>query len=380
MAVSMRSCFTHMEDPRCSRGRRHSLANLMVITIPASICGASGFGEIALWAKAKEKWLRTFLTLHDELPCCDTFARVFRVLNPDAFELCFRHWVKAVAGAITGVLAIDGKTPRGSVDRANGVSAVHLVSAWATANRTVFGQVATKEKSTEITAIPALLKRLDLRGLIVTIDAMGCQKEIAAQIVEQGGDDLLAVKDNQNNLREDIEETFRWGRVRGMNGPAHDHAVSTEKGHGRIERREVTVVRTRSLLRDAAAWKELGCIVEVECQRTVLGVGPEGGDMVTIDRRYFISSVKSSGAEELAAACRAHWGIENDLHWRLDAGFGEDASRVRAGHAAENLSRANRVALNLLTNEPKKASIRSKRLLAGWDHDYLLRVLRTPPD
>jgi predicted transposase YbfD/YdcC len=236
--------------------------------------------------------------------------------------------------------------------------------------------VATDEKSNEITAIPALLNLLEIKGLIVTIDAMGCQTAIATQIVRRGADYVLAMKDNQKNLHQDIRETFAWGRARGFKGLENAESEQIDKGHGRIEKRRVTVLWELGLLRDAAAWTGLRCIAEVECERTVLGGGPDGGDTTTTDRRYFISSVQTRGANEIARACRAHWGVENGLHWRLDTAFREDEPRARTGHAAENLSRVNRIALNLLTLEPSKKSIRRKRLRAGWDHDYLLAILR----
>jgi predicted transposase YbfD/YdcC len=376
MACALLSAFERMEDPRGYRGRRHRLADIVTIAILASICGASGFADIALFGKSKQKWLRTFLELPAGVPSAATFSRVFAAMNPDAFEACFRLWVSAVAAAIKGVLAIDGKTLRGSLDRAGGKSAIHMVSAWAAGNSVVFGQLAVDEKTNEITAIPALLALLDLKGLIVTIDAMGCQKDIAKTIVAGGGDYLLAVKDNHKGLRDDIEETFTWCRGRNMKGVEHAHSTHTEKGHGRIETRHVTVLWYLGLVRDAAAWANLKCLVEVESQRTVLGGGEDGRDETTMERRYFISSLATRDAERIGAACRAHWGIENGLHWRLDVTFREDERRVRAGHAAENLSRVSRIALNLLKLEPTKESIRGKRLHAGWDHDFLLGVLR----
>lgn len=376
MACALVGAFERMEDPREFRGRRHRLSDLMTIAILASICGASGFADIALFGKSKAKWLRTFLELPAGIPSATTFSRVFRVLNPDAFEACFRLWISALAAAIDGVLAIDGKTLRGSLDRANGTSAIHMVSAWSTANNVVFGQLAVGEKTNEITAIPALLRLLEIKGLIVTIDAMGCQTEIAKSIVAGGGDYLLAVKDNQKNLRDDIEETFNWSRGRHMSGIEYAHSTQTEKGHGRLETRKVTALWYVGLVRHAAAWANLKCLVEVESQRTVLSGAEHGGDQTTVERRDFISSLATRDADRIGATCRSHWGIENGLHWRLDVAFREDESRVRTGHAAENLSRVNRIALNLLKLEQSKGSIRGKRLHAGWDHDFLLSVIR----
>lgn len=370
MAGSIMMFFEGLPDPRGRRGKRHRLDTILVVAILAVICGAEGWTDIEEFGRAKFSWLRTFLGFPHGVPSHDTFGKVFAVLDPQAFEEGFRRWTETVAGAITGVVAVDGKTLRRSFDRASKKAAIHLISAWAADNGVVFGQLATDAKSNEITAIPRLLRQLHLKGLIVTIDAMGCQKKIARQIVKQGAEYVLQVKSNQPALHEDIVDLFRWAESRDFRGIEHAVSEQTEKDHGRIETRRACVVWTLDLVRDRRAWANLRCIIRVECQRIIDGT-------TTARTHYYISSAPSRRSEELARLCRQHWSIENDLHWSLDVSFGEDESRVRTGHAAENLSRLRRMALNLLKLEKsRKVGLKAKRLRAGWDHDYLLRILR----
>lgn len=371
MAESIIAYFQELPDPRGSHGRRHRLDEVVVIAILAVICSAEGWTDIAEFGRAKEKWLRTFLELPHGIPSHDTFGDIFAALDPAAFEACFRRWTEAIAGEIQGVVAVDGKTLRRSFDRASGRAAIHMISAWAADNGVVFGQLATDEKSNEITAIPRLLKMLDVQGVIVTVDAMGCQKAIARQIVEQGGDYVLQVKANQPELLEDVEKTYRRAEERGFRNVRHAASEATEKDHGRIETRRACVVWSLNLLRRRDDWPQLRCIVRVECERTVKGE-------TTVQRHYYISNVQTRRSEELARICRRHWCVENQLHWSLDVSFGEDGSRVRRGNAAENLSRLRRLALNLLRSETtRKIGIKAKRLRAGWDNEYLLKVLQS---
>ena len=373
MASSISLCFSSLSDPRGDRGTRHLLSDIMIIAILSMLCGGEDFTDMEDFGVAREEWLRTFLKLPAGIPSHDTFGRVFAALNPDSFEACFRSWTLAVAGQIDGVVAIDGKTLRRSFDKAGKKTAVHMVSAWASDNGLVFGQLATDAKSNEITAIPKLLRMLDLKGLIVTIDAIGCQKEIAKQIVAQQGEYVLSVKANQPALLADIQETFRWARLRGFAGLKHSESTHTEKGHGRIETRHVTVLWERSLLRDASAWAGLVCIAELTSTRTI-------GETTSTERRYAISNIDTHRSTELGRACRAHWGVENGLHWTLDVCFDEDHSRARVGCAAENLSRLRRITLNMLKLETagtKKRSIKRKRFLAALDQNYLLKLLQT---
>lgn len=370
MAGSIMLFFSGLPDPRGDRGSRHLLSDIITLAILSILCGGEDFTDMEDFGNGREEWLRTFLKLPAGIPSHDTFGRVLAALDPEAFEACFRAWTGAVAGELVGVIAIDGKTIRRSFDKAGKRAAVHMVSAWAADNGVVFGQIATDAKSNEITAIPRLLRMLDLKGLIVTIDAMGCQKEIAAQITAQGGEYVLGVKANQPTLLADIQEAFRWARERGFRGLKHAESVQTEKGHGRVETRHITVLWELSLLRDASLWAGLSCIAEMRCERTIDGA-------TSVDHRWFISSVLTRRSEELGRACRAHWGVENGLHWCLDVTFGEDQSRARVGHAAENLSRLRRLALNMLKLHPdeKKRSIKRKRFMASLDHGYLWKIL-----
>lgn len=370
MAAPIVLYFSGLPDPRGDRGQRHGLTDVLVIAVLAVICGAEHWTEMEEFGHAKEDWLRTFLKLPHGIPSHDTFGEVFAALDPDAFEAAFRAWTLAIAGEIVGVLALDGKTIRRSFDAATGKSAVHMVSAWAADNGVVFGQLAVDDKSNEITAIPALLKLLSIKGLIVTIDAMGCQKEIAAQITAQGGDYLLRVKDNQPTLHADLKSMFAWAENRGYSGLKHAHHDDTTKGHGRVETRRVSVLWDLGQIADARAWANLRCVVRVRAERVVR-------TRASVEDRYYISSVQTRRSEELGRAARAHWGVENNLHWVLDVTFGEDSSRVRARHAAQNLSRLRRLTMNILRLAPmtKSKSIKSKRFVAGLDHDYFLKVL-----
>jgi predicted transposase YbfD/YdcC len=369
--------FSRLPDPRGDRGRRHKLVDVLAIAVLAVLCGAEHWTEMEEFGHAKEEWLRTFLELPNGIPSHDTFGEVFAALSPEAFEAAFRAWTLAVAGQMVGVLAIDGKTIRRSFDAATGKTAVHMVSAWAADNGVVFGQLAVADKSSELTAIPALLKLLNIKGLIVTIDALGCQKEIAGQIIRQGGDYVLRVKNNQPRLHEDVKGLFEWAENREFSGLKHAHSEETTKGHGRVETRRVGVLWDLAQITGADQWPGLSCIVRVRSERTVLGTRP-GGDKASVEDRFYISSAKTRRSEELGRAARAHWGVENGLHWCLDVTFGEDSSRVRVRHAAQNLSRVRRLTLNILKLAPptKSKSIKSKRFVAGLNHDYLLQVLR----
>jgi predicted transposase YbfD/YdcC len=370
MAVSIMELLADVPDPREPQGRRHRLSDIITISILAVICGAEGWTEIEEFARAKEGWLREFLELPHGIPSHDTFGRVFALLDPVELESRFRRWTEAIAGELSGVVAIDGKTLRRSFDRAAKRAAIHMVSAWSAENGMVLGQLTTDAKSNEITAIPRLLKLLKLKGLIITIDAMGCQKQIARQIIEAQGDYMLQVKANQPGLLRDITEFFDWAIGRDFAGVSHSTFEQTEKGHGRVEVRRVWATSYLAQIGDANEWHGLATIAMCECSRTVVG------QATTSERRYYISSVKDRAAPEIGRICRSHWGIENSAHWCLDMAFREDDSRVRVGNAAENLSRLRRITLNLLKAErTRKVGIKAKRLRAGWDPAYLLRVL-----
>ena len=371
MAGSVVAFFAEVPDPRSPLGRRHRLSDVLTIAICGVICGAESWAEVEQFGRDKGDWFHTFLDLPHGIPSHDTFGRIFSLLDPEAFERCFVAWMAALADRPDQrIVAVDGKTLRRSFDRASKQSAVHMVSAFSSANRLVLGQIATQAKSNEITAIPKLLELLDLHGAIVTIDAMGCQKEIARTIVQQGGDYVLAVKDNQPALHkqvaglmdEGIRESFAWMR--------HDGCMETEGDHGRIETRRVWTTPDVQWLKGTSQWPGLRSLAVVESTREVQGPASQ-------ERRYYISSLDGTDAQATAAAIRGHWGIENQLHWSLDVSFREDDCRIRKGHGAENFSRLRRIALNLLKQEKSvKIGVKGKRLKAGWNHDYLLRVLR----
>ena len=313
-----------------------------------------------------------YLDLPNGIPSHDTFGRVFARLDAEQFENCFIDWVRAVSDVVEGqIVAIDGKTIRRSHDRFIGKSAIHMVNAWASANRLILGQTKVDERSNEITAIPELLRVLDVSGCIVTIDAMGCQKDVATTIISQNADYVLALKRNQPELYQDVKDTFEQARRDGFANLKHDFYQTVDKGHGRIETRRCWAISDSAhinYVNDRQQWSNLTSLVMVESERLVEG-------QTSVKTRYYISSLPNR-AEVLLGAVRGHWGIENSVHWVLDVTFGEDNSRVRKGNASENLSILRRFALNLLKRETtSKSSIAAKRKRAGWDTDYLRTVL-----
>jgi predicted transposase YbfD/YdcC len=361
--------FESVADPRIERSKEHLLIDILTIAILAVICGADGWVGIETYAKAKQSWLKTFLALPNDIPSHDTFARVFARLDPQQLQTAFLSWVRSVSRLTTGeVIAIDGKTARRSYDKAKGKGAIHMVSAWASQNRLVLGQRKVDHKSNEITAIPELLKVLDLQGCIVTIDAMGTQKAIAEQIVAQGGDYVLALKGNQGNLFEDVEQLFDWATSQAFSGIEHDFHETLETGHGRIEKRRCWSLGQVEGLIDGEKWAQLTSIARVEAMRACNG-------QTSREVRYYISSL-APDAQRLAEAIRTHWNVENPLHWVLDVAFREDDCRIRTGHAPENFTLLRHLAVSALNQEKTaKVGIKNKRLRAGWDDDYLLKVL-----
>ncbi|WP_338113800.1 ISAs1 family transposase [Thiococcus pfennigii] len=361
--------FSHLEDPRDGTKARHKLLDMIAIAVAAVICGADDWVSIAGFARAKEAWLRQFLELPNGIPSHDTFGRVFSLLAPQAFEECFRAWVNAVRQTIPEeVVAIDGKSVRRSHNRKAGLGALHMVSAWAVANRVVLGQVATEAKSNEITAIPRLLDLLMLNGCIVTIDAMGCQTKIAEQIIAAGGDYVLALKGNQGTLAEEVEEAFIDADAKDYAGLDAQVFETTERNHGRVETRRYYTLGDLDGLSRRALWKGLNMIGMVESQREVDG-------KTSTEYRFYIGSI-GTDAKRFARAVRGHWGIENDLHWSLDVAFREDDSRLRNPQARENFAVLRHIALTRLKNDTReKMGIKNKRLKAGWDDKYLSELL-----
>jgi len=370
--ASILAHFQELDDPRISPATRHQLLDIVAIALCAVICGADTWVEVEAFGRAKRDWLESFLALPHGIPSHDTFGRVFAALDPEQFEAGFRAWVAAVVALSAGaVVAVDGKTLRRSHDRTQSKEALVLVSAWAEANRLTLGQVAATPGSNEIPTIPALLQQLALDGCLITVDASGCQTAIATQITEQGADYVLALKENQETLHDAVAFLFAAGQAEGFAGSTHDHCRHVEKNHGRIELRQVWTVDDPAViayLDPAGAWSQLRSVAMVVAERR------RGGES-SRETRYYLSSLPGDAAR-IGAAVRGHWGIENRLHWGLDIAFREDESRVRQGHADQNLAVLRRLALNLLRQEPSaQMGTKAKRLKAGWDQVYLLKLL-----
>lgn len=368
--------FTEIEDPRLERRKLHSLHDILTLSICASICGADGFVAIEEFGHAKYEWLRRFLDLPNGIPSHDTIGRVFALIETEQFERCFIQWMQSVFEATEGeVVPCDGKRLRRSYDRASNKAALHMVGAWATENGLLLGGMETASKSNEIKTIPKLLELLELRGCVVTIDAAGCHKAIAEQLVAQGADYVLALKANQGGLFEDVEALFeraslhqRPSRTTAHRGVAF--AKTTDGGHGRIEKRRCWAVPIEEAgLIDTEGWVGLHTVAMIERERSTKA-------KTTLERHYYISTL-AADAVRLLEVVRRHWHVENRVHWVLDVAFSEDQSRVRSGHAAANLALVRRLALSALQREKSlKRGVGTKRLRAGWDERYLLKVLQ----
>ena len=363
--------FEDLPEPRVERTRLHPLMNVLIIGLLTMICVGEGWEDMEAFGLAKQAWLATFLDLRHGIPSEDTFRRVFSALDPRAFNACFIAWVQALSEGTAGkLIPIDGKTIRHSFNRATGKKALHVVSAWIANNRLTLGQIATEEKSNEITAIPKLLELLDIRGATVTVDAMGCQKDIAEKIVDQGGDYIMGLKGNQATAHNEVEEFFTDARAREFRDVEHSfHETIDGSEHGRLEVRRVWASPQLDWFADLPKWKGLRSIIMIESQRTV-------GTETSSECRYYWSS-HVVDAKIFAEMIRGHWGIENQLHWCLDVAFGEDQSRIRTDHGPENIALLRKIAMNLAKNERShKRGIQAKRKLAAWDDAYLLKLLQ----
>ena len=365
-SLAIRQHFRRLRDPRRRRLRLHNLLDLVVIALCGVLCGAQDWQQIVTFARGRHDWLKRFCALPHGIPSHDTFERVFDRINPQVFAACFRDWIAAACGALkVKQVALDGKSLRHSGK--GGLGMLHVVSAWATANRLILGEVACAEKSNEITAIPQLLRLLHLQGAIVTIDAMGCQKEIAAQIRRQQGHYVLALKENHPGLLGDVQQAVA-AHAEQMKPNDGSCLETVDQGHGRQERRLYTLIQDLSQVKNREQWADLTAIVTVLSERTVNGA-------TSWEMRYYLTSYPGTLAE-LAEVIRGHWGIENQCHWVLDVTFGEDRSAQRAEHGAVNVAWLRRMALSLLSNEPTpKLNLKQKSRRALCDHDFLLKVL-----
>ena len=368
--ITIADHFAKIEDPRVERTRQHKLIDIITIAICAVVCGAEGWTDIETYGLAKYEWLKQFLELPNSIPSHDTFSRVFARLNPQQFQQCFLNWMRVINKMTSGkVIAIDGKSLRHSYDKEAGLNAIHMVSAWATENRLVLGQVKVNEKSNEITAIPELIKVLELSGCIVTIDAMGCQKEIVKLIAEQDADYIITLKKNQGSLYKNVDQLFTEAIRTGFQGLLHSAHHTREHAHGREEiRHYLMLTDVQERVDPTHKWSKLKSIGLVESVRTLDG-------KTTVETRYYISSL-SNNAELFGQSVRGHWGIENSLHWILDVALNEDNCRIRKDNAPENFAVLRHIAVNLLGREKtSKRGIKNKQFRAAMDNEYLTKIL-----
>lgn len=376
---SLIACFRDIPDPRVERTKRHNLTDVLVIGVCTLLCGGETFNDMEDFGKAKHDWLATFLELPKGIPTHDTFNRIFAALDPQRFLDCFLRWTQSLRSAVAEeIVAMDGKALRRALNQ--GQALPYIVSAWAVENGLVLGQLKVADKSNEITAVPELLRVLDVRGCIVTTDAMGCQKKIVKEIIDSGANYVLALKGNHETVHEEVKTYLddaisRQAADRSANRSEILELVTAEtveKNHGRLETHHYWQSETIGWFADLAKWEGLRSVGVVEATREIKG-------KISTERRYFLSSL-SCDISRFAKAVRGHWGVENKVHWHMDVSFGEDQSRARTGHAAENLATLRRLALNLLKRETtKKRGIRGKQKNAGWDHRYLLQLLGVAP-
>lgn len=368
--VTISDHFSSLEDPRIERTKQHQLIDIITIAICAVICGADGWVSIETYGLAKQQWLKQFLELPNGIPSHDTFARVFAMINPQSFQECFLGWIQSIKKITQGeVIAIDGKTLRHSHDKKDNKGAIHMVSAWATENRLVLGQRQVDAKSNEITAIPELLKVLDISGCIVTIDAMGCQKKIVKSIIEGNGDYIITLKKNQGKLYQDVAQLFIEAIRTQFQGFNKSEYHTNEINHGREEiRHYLMLTDINNQIDPNQKWSKLNSIGMVEYIRTIDG-------KTKVETRYYISSLDNN-AKLLGQSVRSHWAVENSLHWVLDVAFREDDCRIRKDNAPQNFSVLRHIAVNLLGKDTRsKLGIKNKQFLASMDNDYLMKIL-----
>ena len=359
--------FSKLQDPRVERNKKHELIDVIVLCVCAVLSGAEGWSDIEEFGRTKLDWLRRYVPLANGVPVDDTIARIISALSVSGFQDCFLSWMEDVVKLSDGeIIALDGKTHRRTHDRKRGVKALHMVSAWACRNGVVLGQVKTDEKSNEIVAVPQLLEKLELKGCIVTLDAMGCQRAIAKQVKEGGGDYVLTLKRNQPQLEREVRGYFEAAEEDDYERPEIGHEATSEEGHGRIEHRSYFLSTDLSSLSGVEKWNGLKAIGMVESER-------HSGGHVSIEQRYFITSL--GDVKLFQRAVRSHWGIENGLHWRLDVTFREDDSRIRRGNGAHNIGVIRHVAMNLLKREKTKISYRKKRIRAALNDDFRDKLL-----
>ena len=363
--------FSNLKDPRIDRKKLYPLDEILLVVLCAVICGAEGWTDFAVFGREKLDFLRTYLPFKNGIPSRLTYSRVFWALNPESFKECFINWVKSFQEAVQNVISIDGKTLRHSFDTAKDKPAIHMVSAFASEARLVLGQRKVNDKSNEITAIPELLKLLDIKGSIITIDAMGCQKKIAEEIVEKGADYVFSLKENHGNLFDDVKTFFEFERKEKFRDTDFDYYEESNKEHGRIENRKCWVSSQIDWIDQKDKWKNFNSIAMIESTRTIK-------DKTTKEARLFIASLPQN-AKLFASVVRTHWGIENSLHWILDMTFREDESRIREGNSAENMAIIRHTALNMLQNvkknESTNISIKGLRKKAGWGNNTLAQIL-----
>ena len=364
--TSIMTNFSILPDPRRARNQVYTLFDIITVAVLGILCGADDWVEVSLWGESNLTWLQQYGICFNGVPSHDTFSRFFRFVNPQSFEKCFISWTQKIAKAVGGIIALDGKTICNS--GIGGEKAVHIVSAFSAQNNIVLGQLATEAKSNEITTFPLLIELLDLRGATVTIDAAGCQKKIAKQICEQGGEYVLALKGNQGNLHAEATNFFKQAlKVRPEEADC-DYYCTEEKSRSRIEKREIWATKKLEWLPQVSGWKNLTSLVCLKSTRNVK-------NRESVEFRYYISSIPAD-ATRLASAIRSHWSVENKLHWQLDVSYREDKSKVRKDNGPENLSILRRATLNLLKMDKKtKAGIKNKRSKAGWNKDYMLEIL-----